>query len=208
MSCKIIPIIFILGLFFTGCKSSNKTNRYTKYQLSKTKFLNKRLRYAIDGHKYKFEFRLRQLKDTAKSDKSVRQIAAIEALKRYSSLIDNDIYKITLKVKKNGTTENIQNLMIYPTKEITSYASRLIKAFNHYYKQYQQKNLKYLTNTTSWGRRYIQLLPETQRVNPPSFGEFYFKGASKEEVLLVLNTLQLAILQEALEIQQKVINEK
>ena len=86
--------------------------------------------------------------------------------------------------------------------------NKLIGKLEKYYQEYQKKNTQFLSNTTSWTRRYMQLLPKEKRKNPPSFSDFYFKYATKEEVLVTLNMLRLAILQEALEIQQKIINEK
>ena len=82
------------------------------------------------------------------------------------------------------------------------------QAFERRFNSYLKHNLKYFPSLKPWGQRYLDLMTPQQRKKPPTFGEFYFKGANKEEVLLTLNMLRLAVLQEALEIQQKIIYEK
>lgn len=72
----------------------------------------------------------------------------------------------------------------------------------------QKDFLPYLSDTTSWSRKYLKFLPSMQRNTPPDFATFYFKNVSKEEALVMISTLQLGIFQEVLEIQQKIINEK
>ena len=164
------------------------------------------LEYSVKTLRVHFEAKLQRLKDTTTTSLSIEKIKKIEELDQAMFLVVNQVTKYYLRIKKKADSTNIQDLMLGDDRP--SYASILGKAFNKYHQAYRQKNFDYLSDTTSWTRRYIQLLPKKQRMDPPSFGEFYFKGASKSEVLLTLNMLQLAIMQEALEIQQKIIDEK
>ena len=90
--------------------------------------LNKSLKYAIQEHKSKFDYILRQLKDTAKSNLSIQKIADIEALAIYTISIDSDIEKIVTWVEKKATEVNIEELMIKDNG--ASYSDILVKAFN------------------------------------------------------------------------------
>lgn len=83
----------------------------------------------------------------------------------------------------------------------------LVKQLDEYAQALNSRLSPYLQDTTSWSKRYLKALPKAQRTHPPSFAEFYFKGTSREEAIAILSTLQLGILQEALEIQKRIFKE-
>ena len=196
--------IILLFLILQGCKV-NKKNNINSYDVYKQKQLVTILKSAAKMHTAKFLSVLKQIKDTARNSKSRNKIEKIESLQEYLLSMDNSIYEMLSKINKNATISNINSLML---KDQTSYASVLARKFDRNHHKYKKINSRYLLDTTSWSRRYIKLLSGGKANNPPSFGEFYFGGANKEETVITLNMLWLAILQEALEIQQKIINEK
>ena len=197
--------MFLILLIFSNlsCKTNNAKSNL---RVTKLRTYQNYLRYSIKGHRLHFEQILRKIKDTTKTPRGINKIRQLEELKKYSSYIAGDIEDIIFKVNKRADESNVEHLMLQ--KKRAGYANILIRKLQYYYKEYQQKNLKYLINSISWDKRYIKLLPEKHTKKIPTFGEFYFKGASKDEVLLTLNFLLLAIEQEALEIQQKIIYEK
>ena len=193
--------LLLLSIFFFASCGLQKD-----YKPHKFKSFNNYLNAIIYEQKGKFDIFLKQAKDTTKTQVGHAKLIRVAELKNNSAFILGDLEGIISKIQKNRTKENIQNLMFQKNRR--GYVNKLKRYFTKYQKEYREKNPQYLPDTTAWTRRYIQLLPETQRKNPPTFGEFYFKDASKEEVLLTLNMLRLAVLQEALEIQQKIIYEK
>jgi len=201
-----IKLKLFLGSLLLLCSCTTASQKGKHYLHPKFKPLNKLLQYSIKEQGVKFEYILKQLKDTAKSDLSIQKIATLEAVKNYSLSIDDDLEKIIIKVQKNATDDNIEKLMLANNR--ASYSNRLIRAFNKTFTIYQKDNLKYSSNPKSWSKRYLDLIPPKQKSHPPSFGEFYFKNSNKLEVLITLKTLQLSAIQEALEIQQKIIYEK
>lgn len=173
---------------------------------SRLKFYNKNINYAINGKKETLDIMLQGVKDTAKTKFGRKKIAKLAELKRQVIFTLIELESIISKIKKNRGKENVQNLML--NQNGADYSKKISRKFDQYNHEYQKENAKYLSDTSSWAKRYIQLLPEEQRESPPSFGEFYFKDTNKDEVLVTLNIFRLAILQEALEIQKKIINEK
>lgn len=104
--------------------------------------------------------------------------------------------------KYNNTDEFIKAT---PNEEFSP--QWLVKKLDEYAKALNSLLPSYVQDTTSWSRRYLRALPPAQRTDPPSFAEFYFKGTSREEAIAILSTLQLGILQEALEIQKRIFKE-
>ena len=197
--------LLLIGLLtFYSCNTANHTKK--NFLPAKFKPLNKSLEYAIKEHKVKFEYILEQIKDTAKSSISIQKIADLEAIALYLLSVNNDLEKIKVKVKKNATDKNIEELMLRDSR--ASYTNILIRALNNTFRKYQQRNLKFFSNPRPWSKRYLDLITPQQKKNPPNFGEFYFKNSNKEEVLITLKILQLSAMQEGLEIQQKIIYEK
>ncbi|EAY29888.1 hypothetical protein M23134_05761 [Microscilla marina ATCC 23134] len=94
---------------------------------------------------------------------------------------------------------------IYILKKNTVH--ELIENLNEYSAFLKKNYTPYLKDTTSWSKRYIKVLPQANQKNPTDFTTFYFRATSPEEAIVILNTLQLGILQEALEIQRKILKE-
>ena len=198
-SFKFISILILLA-------SCQVQNSQSKNKYSKFRFYSNNLRFAIQEHRVKFDQVLSKVKDTTKTPRGIQKIAKLEELKKYSTYVSGDLENILFEVKKKGTEENIQRLMLEEGSK--SFANTLTRKFDNYFTKYQQKNLNYFSDTTSWSRRYIKLIPENTRDVLPNFGKFYFENNNKEEVLIALYMFLLGIEQEALEIQQKIINEK
>ena len=203
---KVISVKLLVLLSLIGCHTIKNEKKHSNYNIYKLESLKQVIKHSIKDAQIKLDFALYKFKDTIKAQKNINKLIPLEDLKRYSIGVSQDLFKIITKVKKNGTEENIKQLMLKENPE--NLTNKLIGKLEKYYQEYQKKNTQFLSNTTSWTRRYMQLLPKEKRKNPPSFSDFYFKYATKEEVLVTLNMLRLAILQEALEIQQKIINEK
>ncbi|WP_045113328.1 hypothetical protein [Microscilla marina] len=161
--------------------------------------------------------RLRKnVKNENSSKKSLNRLARYEYLKnKLVSVTKVCITKHVLDFMKGKTIkEYIKHIeikkdfsqsYIYILKKNTVH--ELIENLNEYSAFLKKNYTPYLKDTTSWSKRYIKVLPQANQKNPTDFTTFYFRATSPEEAIVILNTLQLGILQEALEIQRKILKE-
>ena len=206
MQLRLNTLAIILGILITltYCKTATKNNdKFNSYKVTQ---FNNTVRFSVQNLKIRFDNVLRGFKDTVKSDKGIKKIEQIEMLQSYCFTNFNAIEKILSRIRKKDNQDNIQELML--GNDQSSYARILTSAFERATKEYKQHNPPSFFDTIPWSRRYRKLIRKDQSQTIDSFGEFYFKQTNKEEALLILNLLESAILQEALEVQQKIINEK
>lgn len=206
-SIKSVLVGFItLGLI--GCQSVNPTKVY----LSQLKYEHQWqvLSKAIWEAKMASDAQLKTIKKYAKSqnnsDASLQKILNAEYLKKETMYLISDVDRLLYMFEQGTYSESLLTTKEFFDKKSQG-LSKLIKRFDEYALSLQKKLVKYTPDTTSWSRRYLKLYPPSERQQAPDFKTFYFKGVSKYQVLLALGTLELAILQEEIAIQKKILKE-
>ena len=186
---KVFTQIILLALFVsvTGCQSMKQS--YKKARLNQ---VNKTLWASTWNHRRSMDVNIATLKDTATTKKSIKKISKLEYLYAKSITIESQTLIEIEHVMRTGKVGSLSNFI----KQLDKY--------NNYLKE---NYAPYLKDTTSWSRRYIKTLPKAQQKQPLRFREFYFKNASPQEAITILYTFKLGILQEALEIQHKILKE-
>ncbi|WP_198145093.1 hypothetical protein [Microscilla marina] len=147
---------------------------------------------SIVNYSRSMDVSIATLKDTATTQRSLDKLSKLEYL--YGKSI--------------GTSSKATSKVIYIKRtNKVGLLSGFIKQLDKYNDYLKKNYTPYLKDTTSWSRRYIKTLPKTKQKNPPSFTDFYFKGTSPQEAIVILYTFKLGILQEALDIQHKILKE-
>ncbi len=190
--------LYVVFLSLSSCLSTQK-QKFTQYKYAQQ---NQLLNQSITTNLLNFVNGFKAFKKEARihnNDKnSLAKITKYALLDKDLGHINHIITKIKKKFIQDAFFEEFQN----PQKK---HITGLQKSLDKYAASLQSQLSAYVSDTTSWTRRYLKLLPPDERQNPPNFIDFYFKNTSRAEALVVLSTLQLGILQEALEIQEKIL---
>ncbi len=196
--------VTICFLVLQGCKTSQTNEKYKLLHIHQVLYKNTQELSRI------FTDRVKQYKKRIKANnypkRLLDKLQQDEKLGKESSAIINFyLMKLIRYIEKEP--QKLSN----PILDNAS-SQRRIKEIARELKEYavflRENFAPHLKDTTSWTRRYLKLLPPDERQNPPSFIDFYFKNTNRAEALVVLSTLRLGILQEALEIQEKILKEK
>jgi len=201
-------LVGLVIICMTGCQSVNPTKVY----LSQLKYEHQWevLKKAIWEAKMQSDNQLKVIKQYAKSqnnsEASLQKIMKAELLKKEVIMLIGEIDKLctSFEMGRHGrgmlTVEDFLNPKSH-------YLPDLLKAFDACALFLQQKLANYAPNTTSWSLRYLKQYPPNERKKAPSFQQFYFNDQGKYQVLIVLGTLELAVLQEDIAIQKNILKE-
>lgn len=143
----------------------------------------------------------KQVKTAGNTKAGLQKIIISEYLKKELATTAGHIDKLIIALKGYSST-----LLMQEFKRNT--VPRLMNVFDKYALLLQKKDYsKYISDTTSWSRRYLKLIPPSQRKKSLSFAHFYFENSNRAEAIMTLHMLQLGILQEALVIQKNILKE-
>ncbi len=196
--------VTICFLVLQGCKTSQTNEKYKLLHIHQvlyknTQALGRILTKRITRYKQLVKYRNypKPLLDQLAQDEKLKNelISGIDSdLLNLIRYIEKELQKLSNPILDNASCQSrIKEI----ARELTKYSNFLRENF-----------APHLKDTTSWTRRYLKFLPPDQKQNPPNFIDFYFKNTSRAEALVVLSTLQLGILQEVLEIQEKILKIK
>ena len=199
----IFPVIFIL---VSSCKPLNTKSKYEKLRYEAIqKTLNQSLKQSYQQLDLGFERVVNYAKSQNNSKASLEKISSFYRIqKNYFSL--KDIILKCIETLNTGDFKDNPNLFL--TSEHPFSASSFKKSLDKYSQFLKVKYKKYLPDTTLWSKRYLKQFTNNPQKTIPRFEYFYLKGTNKEEAIHILKIFQLAIAQEELAIQQKIINEK
>lgn len=215
---KKVYLLYLLPILYTAC--STGTRKYHKQYLANLKYEQMRQLMYYPGDlqpgdllKIRSDEALRDLKRQVQaagnSQAGLQKIMLAEYLKKETVTITSKIEKLIIDLTPYSTNNDMPTVQQFLTSDNTSYSARgLVKSLDEYASELKKRHLKYLSDTTSWSRRYLRLIPPAQRKKAPDFGDFYFKNTTRHEAIIILYAIEYGILKEALDISHKIAKDK
>ncbi|WP_045113727.1 hypothetical protein [Microscilla marina] len=201
-------LLYLIPVFCVACNTHKKAT-WRHFKNLKYEQIHQAMIYPMILAKQKADQDLMNLKIKVKEQGNTKaglhKIMLAEYLKKETMDVTGEITKRTVKFLPYSTDEGIYTVKQFLSSKHNYYSAQgLAKALNNYTKQLKKRHLKYLKDTIPWAERYLQLIPPIQHKNAPSFGEFYFKNASRHEAVLILYAIEFAVLKEASDIFERI----